>query len=170
MRARRRHTALVLTAMAAIVLTGCQQPPAPMSQMQTLVVDAADQIAGGDTATATATLDALEAEVATRLGAGEIDAAEADRIRAAVALVRADLASLITPTPEPETTEPTETTETTEPVEPAEPTTPAVEPVAPVEPTVTETEEADDTEDAPGNSGNTPGNNGNDKDKDKKKD
>lgn len=155
MTARRRHSALIAVVLAALVLTGCQQPPAPMSQMQTLVVDIADQIAAGDTASATSTLDALEAEVGARLAAGEIDAAEADRIRAAVAQVRADLAALTTPTPEPEASE------ATDPVEPAESTIPAVEPETPVEPTVTETEDADDTDDAPGNSGNTPGNNGN---------
>jgi hypothetical protein len=132
-----------------MVLTGCQQPPAPMTQMQTLVVNTADQIAGGDPAAATSSLDALEAEAAARLQAGEIDAAEADRIRAAIAVLRADLTALTTPSPEPETT----TTET----EPVEPTTPEVEPV---QPTVTETDEADDSEDAPGNSGNTPGNDG----------
>ncbi|MBZ4486031.1 hypothetical protein LQ938_09360 [Microbacterium sp. cx-55] len=166
MRAHRRYTALLLIAAGTAVLTGCQ-PGASTTPMQTFVVDTADQIAAGDTAAAASTLDALDAEVSRALAAGEIDAAEADRIRAAIAVLRADLAALTSDdagTTDPDVT-PVQTTDPEETTDPDD----AVDTPAPV---VTPSEESDDSDDAPGNSGNAPGNGGtapgNDKpDKDK---
>jgi hypothetical protein len=158
----RSRAALVAIAMGAMALTGCQPAPAPMTQSQTLVVDTADQVAAGDTTGALASLDALEAEVAAQLASGEIDQAAADRIRAAVAVVRADLAALTTPA--------TETPESTESTTPEDSGVQPVEPVEPVEPTVTESDDAEDDggddaeEPSPGQNGNT-GNTGNGQDK-----
>jgi hypothetical protein len=150
----RSRAALVAIAMGAMALTGCQPAPAPMTQSQTLVVDTADQVAAGDTTGALASLDVLEAEVAAQLASGELDQAAADRIRAAVAVVRADLAALTTPA--------TETPDTTESTTPEDS---GVQPAAPVEPTVIESDDAEEGDEAEesdsGNDGNGNGNSGN---------
>lgn len=145
MSARRGPAILVLAAVSLALLTGCQQPSAPLTSMQSLVSETADAVAAGDTSTAGARLDALDAEVTRQLEAGEIDAAEADRIRAAIAALRADL-----------DTSGSDDATTTDDVAPTDDAT--TETVV-ESPTPTEQVPADDS--GPGNSGTAPGNSGN---------
>ncbi|SDO55566.1 hypothetical protein SAMN04487848_1458 [Microbacterium sp. ru370.1] len=104
---RRPAFAAALTLAAALALTGCAPPAAPTAWQQN-VQTIAEQASTGDYASALASLDALEAQVASRRDAGEITPEEADGILTRIATVRADLTGLVpTPTPEPaQTTEP----------------------------------------------------------------
>lgn len=145
MSARRGPVVIVLAALSLALLTGCQQPSPPLTSMQSLVSETADAVAAGDTSTAGTRLDALEAEVTRQLEAGEIDAAEADRIRAAIAALRADLA----------TSGSDEATTTDDESPTDDPTTETV-----VE-SPTPTEQAPVDNSGPGNSGTAPGNPGN---------
>ena len=134
------------------LLSGCAGPAADLDantgrDLQSRVLVVANAAADGDTAGALAALDALEAQLAAAEAAGTVSATRAADIRAAIALVRADLSPAVetpTPTPEPSSVEPTE-------------------PAAPVE--------DDGGGDDSGNNGNkgNNGNNGNNgKNKDKK--
>jgi len=64
-----------------------------------------------DYAAAVAELDALAAEVDAAVASGSLDAARAERIRAAIALVRADLEAAIAAATPPPTAEPEPTAE-----------------------------------------------------------
>lgn len=127
------------------LLSGCAGPAADLDastgrDLQSRVLVVANAAADGDTAGALAALDALEAQLAAAEAAGTVSATRAADIRAAIALVRADLSPTVetpAPTPEPSSIEPTE-------------------PVAPVE-----DDGGGDDSDDDGN-GNDPGNNGND--------
>ena len=69
MSARRGPVVIVLAALSLALLTGCQQPSPPLTSMQSLVSETADAVAAGDTSTAGARLDALEAILAAGLAA-----------------------------------------------------------------------------------------------------
>lgn len=100
-----RLPAAALALAGVLLLGGCAPPAVQPTAWQGSVETVADQAAGGDYAGALASLDALEAEVVARRDAGEVPVNEADRILAAIATVRADLAALVPapePTPEPE--------------------------------------------------------------------
>lgn len=102
---RRRLLAPPALALAtAIALAGCTPPPAEPTAWQGVVQTLASQASGGDYASASATLDQLEADVIAQRDAGAIPATEAEAILSRIAAVRADLASLAPapePTPEP---------------------------------------------------------------------
>lgn len=126
------------------LLGGCAGPAADLDastgrDLQSRVLVVANAAADGDTAGALAALDALEAQLAAAEAAGTVSATRAADIRAAIALVRADLSPAVeTPAPTPEPSS----------VAPAEPVSPA------------EDDGAGDDSDGDGN-GNDPGNNGN---------
>lgn len=145
---------LAVPLVVVALLGGCAGPAADLDastgrDLQSRVLVVANAAADGDTAGALAALDALEAQLAAAEAAGTVSATRAADIRAAIALVRADLSPAVeTPAPTPEPSS----------VAPAEPVSPA----------------GDDSDDDgngndPGNNGNGNGNNGNNgKDKDKK--
>lgn len=152
---------LAVPLVVVALLSGCAGPAAGLDastgrDLQSRVLVVANAAADGDTAGALAALDALEAQLAAAEAAGTVSATRAADIRAAIALVRADLSPAVeTPAPTPEPSS----------VAPAEPVSPAEDDGA-----------ADDSDDDgngndPGNNGNGNGNNGNNgKDKDKDKD
>lgn len=108
---RRRSAPVVILLAAALTFAGCASPTAEPTAWQSTVATVATQASGGDYAGALATLNALEAEVATRRDAGELAASEAEAILGRIATVRADLTSLApTPTPTP-TVQPVQTSE-----------------------------------------------------------
>lgn len=140
------------------LLSGCAGPAADLDastgrDLQSRVLVVANAAADGDTAGALAALDALEAQLAAAEAAGTVSATRAADIRAAIALVRADLSPAVetpAPTPEPSSVAP-------------------VEPVSPVEDDGGGDDSDDGNGDDPGNNGNGNGNNGNNgKNKDKK--
>lgn len=115
---------------AAIVLAGCS--PAPEDGWRDQVSQAAEQASSGDYAAADATLATVEQAVAAARDDARIDAARAEEILAAVAIVRADLSTLATPSPAPSASTPavesttpasTPTPEEADEDEPAEPDT-----------------------------------------------
>lgn len=150
---------LAVPLVVVALLGGCAGPAADLDastgrDLQSRVLVVANAAADGDTAGALAALDALEAQLAAAEAAGTVSATRAADIRAAIALVRADLSPAVeTPAPTPEPSS----------VAPAEPVSPAEDDGA-----------GDDSDDDgngndPGNNGNGNGNNGNNgKDKDKK--
>lgn len=141
------------------LLSGCAGPAADLDastgrDLQSRVLVVANAAADGDTAGALAALDALEAQLAAAEAAGTVSATRAADIRAAIALVRADLSPAVetpAPTPEPSSLEP-------------------AEPVSPAEDDGAGDDSDDGNGDDPGNNGNgndngNNGNNGNGKDK-----
>ena len=98
----RRHRGLipVLALTAGLALAGCTPQAAAPTAWQGVVQTLASQASDGDYASATATLDQLEADVTAQRDAGAITSAEAEAILSRIATVRADLASLA-PSPEP---------------------------------------------------------------------
>lgn len=120
---RRRLLAPPALALAtAIALAGCTPPPAEPTAWQGVVQTLASQASGGDYASASATLDRLEADVIAQRDAGAIPATEAEAILSRIAAVRADLASLApaaepTPAPTPEPSQEPVTDVSSEPVE-----------------------------------------------------
>lgn len=115
---RHRVLAPVLALAVGLALAGCTPPAAEPTAWQGVVQTLASQASGGDYASASATLDQLEADVIAQRDAGTIPSAEAEAILSRIATVRADLASLAPspePTPEP-TTEPV-TEDTPEPTQ-----------------------------------------------------
>ena len=130
------------------LLSGCTGPAADLDastgrDLQSRVLVVANAAADGDTAGALTALDALEAQLAAAEAAGTVSATRAADIRAAIALVRADLSPAVetpTPTPEPSSVAP-------------------AEPAAPVE-----DDGGGDDSGNNGKNGNN-GNNGNNKDK-----
>lgn len=97
---RRWLPAASLAYAAALALTGCAQTVAEPTPWQGVVQTLASQASGGDYASASSTLDQLEADVLAQRDAGTVSAAEAEAILARIAIVRADLADLV-PAPEP---------------------------------------------------------------------
>lgn len=142
---RHRITATSLAFAAALALTGCAPTAAEPTPWQGVVQTLASQASGGDYASASTTLDQLEADVLAQRDAGTVSPAEAEAILARIAVVRADLSGLV-PDPEP-TAE-----QSPEPVTPdtPEPTPSAVDDQPEtVEDPPTQTEPADE---GPGNS------------------
>ena len=156
---RAAPTAALLFA-ATVMLASCTPPSASPTAWQQSVQTVAEQASSGDYASASATLDALEADVVARRDAGEITAAEADGILARIATVRADLTSLAPApsSPAPEETGDPEPSETAAP-EPTETTEP--EPTDTAEPTAEPTPE--EPSDGAGDEDRTPPNGGGDK-------
>lgn len=155
-----RRTATTALALAAVLaLTGCTPPAAEPTAWQGVVQTLASQASGGDYASASATLDQLDADVTAQRDAGSLSAAEAEAILARIAVVRADLSSLL-PAPEP-------TAEST-PEPTTESTTPVVEDTPdPTQSTVGDDDASDDEPTPPGDSatpdepgGKGPGNTG----------
>ncbi|KZE40749.1 hypothetical protein [Microbacterium sp. T32] len=107
---RRRWIGVPVVALAAVVaLAGCTPPAPEATAWQGTVQTLASQASGGDYASASATLDQLEADVVAERDAGTISPDEAAAILSRIATVRADLASL-TPNPEPTTVQTPEPT------------------------------------------------------------
>lgn len=143
----RRPVATALALAATIVLAGCTPPAAEPTAWQGVVQTLASQASAGDYASASATLDQLEAEVTAQRDAGTLSASEAEAILARIAVVRADLSSLL-PAPEPTAESTPEPTEGSDPESTPEPT----------QSTVDDDEEATDEEPpAPGDESRTPG-------------
>lgn len=139
----RRPMATALALAATIVLAGCTPPAAEPTAWQGVVQTLASQASGGDYASASTTLDQLEADVTAQRDAGTLSASEAEAILARIAVVRADLSSLL-PTPEP-------TAESTP--EPTQETSPE-----PTQSTVGDDEEGiDDEPSSPGDEPSSPG-------------
>ncbi|WP_148286490.1 hypothetical protein [Microbacterium sp. B19] len=112
---RRRWIGVPVVALAVVVaLAGCTQPAPETTAWQGTVQTLASQASGGDYASASATLDQLEADVIAQRDAGTISPDEATAILSRIATVRADLVSLApSPSPEPtvaDTPEPTQDT------------------------------------------------------------
>lgn len=157
----RRSLSLSIALAGALALAGCTSPAAEPTAWQGVVQTLASQASGGDYASALATLDQLEAEVAAQRDDGTLPAAEAEAILARIATVRADLTSLA-PSPEPtapvteSTPEPTQSTVTDDEQDAEEP-----EPEQPAP--------ADPGDTGPGKSGSdTPGSGNSGPDKDDK--
>lgn len=107
---RRRWIGVPVVALVAVVaLAGCTPPAPETTAWQGTVQTLASQASGGDYASASATLDQLEADVIAQRDAGMISPDEAAAILSRIATVRADLASL-TPNPEPTTVQTPEPT------------------------------------------------------------
>lgn len=101
---RRRWIGVPVVALAVVVaLAGCTLPAPETTAWQGTVQTLASQASGGDYASASATLDQLEADVVAQRDAGTISADEATAILSRIETVRADLASL-NPAPSPEPT------------------------------------------------------------------
>lgn len=105
MRGRSRWVTTLAVA-AALTLSGCAGPSSPGDDLRTLVVSAADSAAAGDLTAAVASIDDLESRVVAARETGGLAPEEADEILATIALVRADLAALAPPEPEPTTDTP----------------------------------------------------------------
>lgn len=103
---RRRWIGAPAVALAAVLaLAGCTPPAPEATAWQGTVQTLASQASGGDYASASATLDQLEADVIAQRDAGTISADKATAILSRIATVRADLASLApSPSPSPEPT------------------------------------------------------------------
>ncbi|MEI5583738.1 MULTISPECIES: hypothetical protein [unclassified Agromyces] len=95
----------------AVGLAGCTAAPAAdltagqAEAFRSRVVAIADTSARGEYANALAAVEALEAELEQAVAEGELDGGREQRIRDAIALVRADLEAAIAaipPEPEPE--------------------------------------------------------------------
>lgn len=150
---RRRGYSLLATVAVtvSVALSGCAGAPEEIAAgtselMQSTIVTAAGQAASGDTVSALATLDSLQAQLQKAVTSGDITSERAESVQQSIDLVRADLQPAPTVAPVPE--------ETTAPEETAAPVTTtdtAPDPAVP-EPT---------TPDDPGNNGNGNGNNGN---------
>lgn len=142
----RRPVATALALATTIVLAGCTPPAAEPTAWQGVVQTIASQASGGDYASASATLDQLEAEVTAQRDAGTLSASEAEAILARIAVVRADLSSLL-PAPEPSAESTPEPTEESSPESTPEPT----------QSTVGDDDEATDDEPSPpGDESGTP--------------
>ncbi|MCC4249179.1 MULTISPECIES: hypothetical protein [Microbacterium] len=144
---RRRMAATAVAFAAALALAGCTPPAAEPTAWQGVVQTLAGQASSGDVASASTTLDQLEADVIAQRDAGTVSPEEAEAILGRIAAVRADLAALA-PAPEP-TVEQTEqpVTEDTAP----EPTQSTVDDD---DTTVQEPETPEESEEqGPGNSG-----------------
>lgn len=94
----RRALAVVLAVVVSAALAGCApSTPAPddavAAQLEQTVLDVTTAVAEKDWDAAAADLDALEAQVDTALAAGGLSAERAAEIRAALELVRADVAA-----------------------------------------------------------------------------
>lgn len=115
-----RVLAPVLALAVGLALAGCTPPAAEPTAWQGDVQTLANQASGGDYASASATLDQLEADVIAQRDAGTVSSAEAEAILSRIAAVRADLASLA-PSPEPTPAQSTEpaTEDTPEPAQSA---------------------------------------------------
>ncbi|TFV82280.1 hypothetical protein E4V99_15330 [Microbacterium sp. dk485] len=148
----RRAPALVgLLLAAAVALSGCGSPPSPGEDLRTIVVAAAESAAAGDLSGATTSIDELESRVRAAREAGALTADDAASVLASIALVRADLAALATPAPEPE-----------------QPATVVPDEQTPVETPAGDTDPAQD-EDDPTDNGNKNEDKGKGKDKGKEK-
>jgi hypothetical protein len=133
----------------ALGLGGCSGAPADITttaseRLQATIVNAANQAAAGDTASALLTLETLQTQLQQSTDTGEISPDRAADIQQAIDLVRTDLQPppAVTTTPE---------------------STPSSTPLPEVEtPESTTDTTAPDTPDNPGNNGNGKGNgNGN---------
>lgn len=103
------RAALAAASVAVVIgLAGCAggtEPDPTAAQAEAYraqVVAIAETSASGDYAAALAELDAFEAELDAAVADGEVDADREQRIREAIALVRADLEAAIVETAEPE--------------------------------------------------------------------
>ncbi|KAA9150988.1 hypothetical protein F6B41_19320 [Microbacterium lushaniae] len=99
---RRAPTLVGLVLAAAVALSGCGSPPSSGEDLRTIVAAAAESAAAGDLTGATTSIDELESHIRAARENGTLTADDADRVLATIALVRADLAALATPAPEPE--------------------------------------------------------------------
>ena len=102
MRKRITLTATAVSAALALGLGGCAgAQPSTSEGLRTSVVQIAQRASVEDFTGAMAELLLLERAVDAAVAAGELDAAREAEIRAAIELVRADLAAATTPTPTP---------------------------------------------------------------------
>lgn len=114
MRSTTRSTIMTITLAAILAVSGCAPAStapseAVSAQLEQTVLVITQAVVDSDWASADRDLDALEAQVETALAAGELSEERAVEIRAAIALVRADVAAGIEQTaPIPEPTEPPE--------------------------------------------------------------
>jgi len=107
----------ILVGAAVIVagaLTGCAPSSTALSHdaaaaMQRSVASVADSAAAGDSSSALAMLDGLQAQLDRAIADGDVSAARAAAIQSAIDLVRADLQPVSVPAPEPATTTPADT-------------------------------------------------------------
>lgn len=142
---RRWITATSFAFAAALALTGCASTAAEPTPWQGAVQTLASQASGGDYASASTTLDQLEADVLAQRDAGTVSAAEAEAILARIAVVRADLSGLVLdPEPTAEQSSEPVTQDTAEPTQSTVDDQPET-----VEDPPTQTEPADE---GPGNS------------------
>jgi len=102
MRHRITLTATAVSAALALSLGGCAAAqPSTSEDLHTSVVQIAQRASVEDFTGAMAELLLLERAVEAAVAAGELDEAREAEIRAAIELVRADLAAAATPTPTP---------------------------------------------------------------------
>ena len=97
---------LAVAIAGTLLLSGCgasvDLQPATADRLQAEVASIAESAAAGDPTNALMTAETLYTHVTAALEAGTMSPARADRIRAALDVVRADLTALLQATPEPE--------------------------------------------------------------------
>ncbi len=108
---RMRGSLLAVALAAALALAGCAPAaPAPdaavSAQLEQTVLVISEAVAGDDWTAADRALEVLEGQVEAALAAGGLTAARADEIRAAIAVLRADVEAALdqpveTPSPTP---------------------------------------------------------------------
>ncbi|MDO9590339.1 MAG: hypothetical protein Q7J04_04280 [Microcella sp.] len=128
MTSRVRHVKLIAIGIGvALTLTGCAPAASPSAattaQLQQTVLEITTAVADDDWESASADLDALEAQVAAAQASGDLSDERAAGIRMAIALVRTDVAAALAPPvvePEPEP-EPSKTPKSEKPEKPENP-------------------------------------------------